>query len=434
MPLTYHAGAASGAHSLVVRPPDAPAASQVPLSASVEPSATGIVHRAAPRGEFASELSPAQLSLLTLLASPRGSLLVCSTNLDWAGATSLAARLGCLPRLAAVHLEAICGDAPAAVPEEIIAQWIEARHSTAARNLLLAHEEQALLDEFAAAEIPAMPLKGVSLARILHSDPAARAAIDIDFAIHPAHIAAAADILRARGYFVRLPAELLRHTRFVRSVAAKNAEATAVREHAGMELLVELHWKILPLPDEEVWRSLHHYEAAGVRALPPDLYFLFLCEHLAGHGWGGLRWLCDAGDFLLRFAGEMDAARILRTAAIAGLRRATGVTLELLDAYFGVTWSALDPLRDSAARRHAARFLQRPLQGEPAHGIAAHHREQLGLQDSFAPRMKYLWRLAHPTHVEWLDTRNGQLRIHSAPAAWARRAARLVGFSRAGGR
>jgi hypothetical protein len=407
-----------------MRPPELAVLGEAVASATVDPADFGIARAAAPRADLAGQLSTTQIALLSLLNPV--SEFESPASIDWHALTEMAARLACLPRLAARRLEAISQVAR----EEIVEQWLECRHGAAARNLLLANEEQELLAGLAAGGVSAMPLKGVSLARILHDDPAARFAVDIDLAVHPRHMARAADILRARGYRVSLPAELLRHAAFLRSVAEKNAEVTAVRQQAGMEVLVELHWKLLPLSDDEVWKAPHDYEPAGIRTLAPELYFLYLCEHLAGHGWAGIRWLCDIADFVWLFAARMDAQRAVRLARAAGLRRRVGIALELLDAYFGLTWTALDELRDADARRSAARFLLRPLHGEAPASPAVLHRERLSVQDGPAQQLRYLCMLAQPTHAEWLRrSAGGRVQLRGAAAAWTWRALRLAGLN-----
>lgn len=426
MPRIYHASAASGVEHLPVGPPATAGHAEAGAPPLVVGAPAGLRHQGAPRSDFAPQISPAELSLLGLLSPTPDFTLPAGT--DWPAVTGLAVGLDCLPRLAALHLAAL--ERAPNVAEKILETWWEARRQTAAHNLLLAHEERVLLGEFSTAGLQAVPLKGVSLARILRGDPASRAVIDIDLAVPPAHAARAADLLGARGYRVSLPAELLRRGDFLGSAGEKNAEITATRQLAGSELLVELHWKLLPLPEAEVWAAAHHYQAADVRTLAPDLYFLFLCEHLAGHGWAGLRWLCDVADFLLLFADEMNAARILRLIRTAGLRRRVGITLELLDAYFGLSWPALDSLGGAATRRHAARFLTRPLNRASSQTPAAHHREQLALRDNAGARLKYAAALLRPTHVEWLcRSENGDTQVRRAAAAWAYRMARLAGLS-----
>jgi hypothetical protein len=119
----------------------------------------------------------------------------------------------------------------------------------------------------------------------------------------------------------------------------------------------------------------------------------------------------------------MDAALCLQLAQQAGLRRAAGITLALVDEFFGVSDARLAALLDAHARRAAQRWRDRPLQPFLTGTQATIHRDRLHVQDSARRRVFYLARLLRPTHREWL-AEDGSLR--GAPAAWMLRAGRLA--------
>jgi hypothetical protein len=363
------------------------------------------------------KLTPAQRTLLDLV-NPLG----CREphpDTNWAELEEMVNRLWLGPRLGMRFGQ----HPPSRIPPALVEHWRAARRAAAAWNLLLASEETRLLETLAAAGVEAIPLKGVSLARILHGDPAARFVADIDLGVRLENTARAAQALREAGYSVALPPALLAHGAFLRSTDEYTSEVKAVREQSGAEVLVELHWKWLPHDESRVWSSLHRYEPAGVRTLAPEMYFHFLCSHVAGGGWHGLRWLLDVGDYLVRFDSRMDTAHCLRLAREGRMTHRVGVTLALLDLLWGIRNTGLDRLRDAAAIRQANRHLARPFSPFLAGSVAAIHRDRLRLQDNPWQGLHYLGRLAFPTFQEWVAPHG---RLRPSPAAWALRAGRLV--------
>lgn len=372
--------------------------------------------------QLQERLGPNERTLIHL-ANPVRDLRICGGT-DWAEVDARAQSLGIVERLGSKAEEL----SAAGIPRAWLESWVHARRVRAACNLLLAREETDLLKALQGSGIEVIPLKGVSLARVLYRDLSLRPVTDIDLGIRLGQLARAADILEQRGYTISLPRQLLRDFAFLRSTDEHTAELTCVREQAGFHLLVELHWKVLPLPDDFIWFSLVEYGETSVpeppvRTLAPDLYLLYLCAHVSGHGWTSLRWLCDVAEFLLRFAQRIDPAQFLRHCAVTWLCHRVGSTLELIEAYFGLRWGPVDLLRNSSTRRTAEEFLLRPLTSALDISVGAVHRERLRLQDNARERLRYLWRLAHPTRTELLG-RNGVLR--GRPRAWVLRAARLV--------
>lgn len=359
--------------------------------------------------------------MLSLLS---GSTSAPAEQADWPQLASLAARLWLEPRLAVRASE------NPQVPAALRQHWTAVRRSTAARNLLFQHEEENLLRALQQAGVEAIPLKGTSLARLL-GDPAARPVTDIDLGLRAHDVARAAAVLGDAGYSISLPASLLAHRRFLAGTDEHTSEVKCVREWAGSQLAVELHWKWLPLAEPEVWRSVQTHSPSGVRTLCLEHYFLFLCCHAAGGSWAGLRWLCDIAEFLTVLGHRMDAGQCIRLAEMAGLRRATGITLALLDDFFGVRFAGLEPLRDAHACRIALRLHLRPFQPFLSGTVAGIHGHRLQVQDSAARRIAYSARLLRPTFQEWADPAG---RLRPAAAAWGLRFARLAKLSVAAAR
>ena len=340
---------------------------------------------------------------------------------DWPALADAASHLGLLGHLALRWDDLRHAGAPA----DWLVHSAEAWRGQAAFNLLLAHTETELLAAFAARGIAAIPLKGVSLSCMLYGSPAVRSTTDLDLLIPSAQMDAAAEMLETRGYRSSLPRALLSRRAFLAHTDEHTSETVYVAEAGGIPLQVELHWKILPLPEEKVWGGLTNYAAPGgrVRGLPPALYLLYLCAHLSGHGWRSLHWLADIAAFLDKFANRLDTAEFMRHCNQAKLRCRAGVTFALLEAYFGIVWPPGRPLESPHSRRAAESVLLRPLEPAGTPGIFEIHRERLRLQDNTGQRLRYLWWLAHPTREEWARD-DGTLR--PASAAWTSRTARLL--------
>lgn len=396
-------------------------ASSLPRPSTDAPPSTRVLSFApgGPLRRLEHSLGPTERTLIQL-ASPVGEPVVLPGT-DPDELERLAGQLRLIGRLVsrAERLSA------AGVPVAWVRRWSEALRSQVVSHLLLAQEEARLLEALQSDGVEAIPLKGVSLARILDGDPAARSVTDIDLGVRCADLARAAVVLERRGYITLLPRGLLCHAAFLRSANEHTAEAVYARDRAGHQLMVELHWKVLPLPEDLIWSSLEDYAVAGprVRTLSPTLYFLYLCAHSSGHGWISLHWLCDVADFLLGFAEKIDAAKFLRHCSAARLRRRVGVTLELVEAYFGIRWEPADRLRNAQTYSTASEFLLRPLMPALSLSLVAIHRERVRLLDNGWERLLYLWQLAHPTHIEF---ESGQGYLRSLPMAWLVRMGRLT--------
>src|SRR3990167_7080422 len=204
-------------------------------------------------------------------------------------------------------------------------EWEERFRSNAARNLLLDTEQERLLNLLKSAGVPALPLKGTRLATQLYADLALRAQVDVDIYVSPERLPAALGALEADGYrrvtAVGLPAERL---------AATGDEFTSecsLEKRAGpMPLLVELHWRLLPLPAQEM------QAACADGALSGPLDFLYLCLQAAADRWGTLKTLVDLAHWVRRQPPDWE--KLAAAGERLGLARILGLTLHVLLDYF----------------------------------------------------------------------------------------------------
>jgi hypothetical protein len=398
------------------------------LAAARVPPASSL--RRTPGGKLRSLLeqqtNPAQRTLVSL-ASPVGEAVV-APGTDWVELDRLVTELGLTERLGFYSERLVA----AGVPDAWVKRWSRAQQARAMANLSLVEEEARLLELFRNAGIEALQVKGVSLARILCGDPGARLVTDTDLCLRREQVARAGAILEECGYRTRMPRALLEKEAFLRGGDEHSSEAVYARDTAGGELLVELHWNALSLPEQTLWSSALDYPAGAgpaVHSLSPELYFAYLCGHAAGHRCGSLRWLCDVADFVERFSGRMNVPLLRRHCVAAGLRRRVRVVLTLLDAYFGLWWAPAGEWGDARDDFLAEALLLRPLLPELEPNLSATHRERLALLDNRWERVRYVARLMQPTHVEWQDK---QGRVRSRPMAWTIRAGRLARLVLAG--
>ena len=197
----------------------------------------------------------------------------------------------------------------------------------------------------AAANVPAVLLRGGALAATVYNDPAVRHCHDLAFLVQPADLARAADALRDAG------------------LTPIAFEPNAVSPYAALKhetsLPVELHGRLFPitmydLPWSEVWprtRELPFGEIVARVLSPADALL-----HVLGHAFHSasresLRWVLDAWH-ILRRDGAVDWELFGQTAERGRLALPTLVTLRYLADSLGakVPSAVLDRLEGAVAR------------------------------------------------------------------------------------
>ncbi len=236
-------------------------------------------------------------------------------------AAQLAARHGLLPLLYSRFEDwpALSGNGlGAAVARECLLNT--------ARNLALAAELLALLEQFGAAGIPALPFKGVALAAAVYGNVGLRPAGDLDILIHQRDLDRASAILTARGY--SLATEM-------------RPDGTPVEEdlceHQFLQkgpaaIVVELRWRLSPsrfrrdLGMDVLWPARRSATLLGktVPQIGPEETLVLLCMHGTKHEWLRLFWVADIVQ-LLDATPDLDWHRAHRIAKRFGLWRALGL-------------------------------------------------------------------------------------------------------------
>lgn len=199
---------------------------------------------------------------------------------------------------------------------------------TAQRNARIYHELTLLLKQFACANIPCIPLKGVYLAERVYGNIAARAMSDIDLLVKPGDLARVEDIMHASGY--RGPKE--------------TDWPPEEREHHGYAhrkngLAVDVHWNLIHAAHygivvdvEALWERSRPASIANqpAREMAIEDQVLYLCVHMTKDFFHGspLRGLCDLAETLAR-AETLDWQALVRRAHEWGADASACVSLRL---------------------------------------------------------------------------------------------------------
>lgn len=195
---------------------------------------------------------------------------------------------------------------------------------------------QALLDE---AGLPAMFIKGESLAMRVYGILNLKQARDIDLLVMPQDIARARAVLEQAGYAVAKPAGLTPEQ--FETFTTFGRECLMI--HRQSRIFIDLHWRLTDnaqfLPGVTAGSPANLVPMAGdgaaLRTLSdPDL-FAFLCLHGAQHGWARLKWLVDVAAWLGQ-EGEAGIERLFRASVERGAGRPAGQALLLSQRFLGL--------------------------------------------------------------------------------------------------
>jgi hypothetical protein len=247
----------------------------------------------------------------------------------------------------------------------------------ALHNALLAEELARVLTLLKEAGIPAIPLKGVTLAESLYGDVGLRLCTDIDVLVPRRMVAQAFHLLVASGYRAEFTERF-----FVDRLRHRNTEASLKRQERGFCYILDLHWGVLyGIPrdrgvSEELWGETRPKAFFGVPAyaLSPEWNLLFLAVHAAHHQWQVLKWLVDIHEVCIQRS--IDWEKLGAQAERLGWLNVLQLSLNVCHALFSTPipkefsfrrlppWLALFPADPSAQPWESAffplRLLKRP--------------------------------------------------------------------------
>lgn len=227
--------------------------------------------------------------------------------LDWERLMALAARHGLFPLLYRHLVAQPSFPVAELVPEDAGRRLHLAYLQNVANTLVLSDELGNILAALDAADIPAIPYKGVALGEQLYGDPTLRVSGDIDVIVPRERVMAARDRLTARGY---VPLHTLTPRQEKTYLAGIHHYNLIHREKA---VSVEIHWDIvgpqyaMPVGWPGLWRRtgrvdlyLGAEEARAARVFASEDLLLLLLIHGSKHRWEALKWLVDVGLLIHR--------------------------------------------------------------------------------------------------------------------------------------
>jgi hypothetical protein len=289
---------------------------------------------------------------------------------------------------------------PDVVPAAVLGRLRDRLHAGAANSLKLAAELGRLVALFDQAGIEVVPFKGPAIAWSLYESPALRQMSDLDLLVRPADAQRAVDLLVANGCRSEGGTDL----RFLRSARELHFASPA-------DVALDLHWAMAPahfchaLDVERFWSRLVTVSVAGrsIRTLAPEDLLVFLCVHGAKHFWCSLRWLCDLARLIERvpldWDGLMAYARARRVSRIvnAGLVLAADV----LGA--AVPPAILASARDCPRASQIASLAQLWLHGRPVPSVTMpfEFRFQLSLLERRSDKLRIYWSRVAPTPADF---------------------------------
>jgi hypothetical protein len=230
----------------------------------------------------------------------------------------------------------------------------EAR-SIAATNLAIVAECRGLQAAFERSNIPLLFIKGLTVGALAYRAPLLKMGWDIDLLIDPGELQAASELLRERGYALRLPHSQDRlqawHMRSKESVWSRSDS-----------FYVELHTRLadnrrmIPGIDIDSPRQLVTVAPdASLPTLAEEELLAYLAVHGASSAWFRLKWISDFAA-LIHGKSASEIERLYHRSQELGAARAAGQGLVLADRLFDVL-QAVPTLRQRLGSDRSTRLL-----------------------------------------------------------------------------
>lgn len=221
-------------------------------------------------------------------------------------------------------------EVPVELPKGIAGSLGEDSAAIAEHNLRAARLSGLLLEEFSAAGIPLIFIKGLTLGKLAYGDPFVKSSRDIDVLVPGHAIADSAAALGRLGYRLTLPAaaqsdQLQRWHRRRKESVWRSPDGLHLELHSRLADSPEL------IPAIGVGSPLQQVELAPEIALPTlagDELFAYLCVHGASSAWFRLKWITDLAA-LVRACGVGEIERLHERSQQLGAGRAAAQALLL---------------------------------------------------------------------------------------------------------
>jgi hypothetical protein len=230
----------------------------------------------------------------------------------------------------------------------------------AADNLRAAVECAELRDEFAAAGVPLLFVKGLTVGALAYGRSSIKSSSDIDLLIPDSELDRSTALLLQRGYAPVIPqgagSSALHRWHQVRK--------ESVWQKVGPGLEVDLHTRLADsrrlIPGIGIASPTQLVEIAPAIELPTlgnDELFAYLAVHGASSAWFRLKWITDLAALVARNP-SAEIERLYRRSQQLGAGRAAAQALLLADHLFGTLADVPDLRRELGADR-ASRWLAR---------------------------------------------------------------------------
>lgn len=241
------------------------------------------------------------------------------------------------------------------LPEQTKAELAADARSIAATNLAIVAECRDLHAVFERSNIPLLFIKGLAVGALAYRAPLLKMGWDIDLLIDPGELQAASELLRERGYALRLPHSQDRlqawHMRSKESVWSRSDS-----------FYVELHTRladnrrIIPGIDIDSPRQLVTVAPdASLPTLAEEELLAYLAVHGASSAWFRLKWISDFAA-LIHGKSASEIERLYHRSQELDAARAAGQALLLADRLFDVL-QAVPTLRQRLGSDRSTRLL-----------------------------------------------------------------------------
>lgn len=249
----------------------------------------------------------------------------------------------CLVRMVARHRVAglvhAALDAAGVEPEADAARTLaRGARRIALRNIVLANESAQLQAAFDAAQIPALILKGSTLALLAYGTTALKQARDIDLLVSAGDAEAAMHRLEHAGYRRVSPPGPMSESR-CNALIRYGREIEFV--HDGKNIRLELQWRLVDnrcvlvgIGTHGAVQSVALPDGRQLRTLAVADLFAYLCVHGASHSWARLKWLADV-NAMIAMRNDADIERLYRYAESKSAGPCAGLALLLCAKIFG---------------------------------------------------------------------------------------------------
>jgi hypothetical protein len=369
---------------------------------------------------MAEPISPVPSSTVASFSDEWSALLECASpardprrlgdllrSVDWARLLTLAEDHGVEGHLASSVQEL----ARELIPPEIRQTLADRQRAQTFFTLRLNAELFRVLEQFSAAGISAMVIKGPVLAVQAYGDPSMRSYGDLDLLVRQREIRRATESMIAAGFAPSVP---------LSAIDAGKIPGQYLFSKPDRKLIVELHndftLRYFPrrLPLEEFFaRQIRvRVDAHDVPALSAEDELVLICIHGAKHFWERLMWVADVAALISRQKG-IDWERVADSSRVVGAEHMlhTGLRLasDLLKAQLpGKVHGAVES-DGSAARLTEQCGKWMPAAGNTPLGLFERAAFRLRMRGGLLSAPAYLLRLSFsPTEEDWSEVQQGR--------------------------